>query len=142
MTRSSIKPSPHNRRLSAPIVWFVVSNSLLGVLFGFFAYTAWMSWQANGHIQSLLLAFQELLIVGLTITRRRSIVETRSPWDWFVAFVGTAAPLLQRPAPTLPALEPIGLLLQFLGALLATVAVASLGRSFGIVAANRGVRTK
>ncbi len=58
-----------------------------------------------------------------------------------MALIGTAAPLLQRAGITLPALEPIGLVLQAIGTLLATFAVISLGRSFGIIAANRGVRT-
>ena len=80
-------------------------------------------------------------MVGLAITRHHSIVESRSKWDWSVALLGTAAPLLQRPGPSLPTLEPIGLGLQIIGTALATIAVASLGRSFGIVAANRGVRT-
>src|SRR4030095_6617633 len=99
------------------------------------------NWRNTGHTQSLILAFQELLIVGLAITRHHSIVESRSLWDWGVALLGTAAPLLQRPGLTLPALEPIGLGLQIIGTVLATIAVGSLGRSFGIVAANRGVRT-
>lgn len=77
----------------------------------------------------------------LAITRHRSIEESRSAWDWAVALVGTGAPLLQRPGLALPFLAPIGLVLQLVGTLLATAAVISLGRSFGIVAANRGVRT-
>jgi protein-S-isoprenylcysteine O-methyltransferase Ste14 len=120
---------------------FIASNGLLGILFALFAYAAFTSWRTTGHVQSLILAFQELLMVGLAITRRPSVDETRAPWDWLIAFVGTAAPLLQRPGLTLPALEPFGLALQLVGTLLATIAVASLGRSFGIVAANRGVRT-
>jgi protein-S-isoprenylcysteine O-methyltransferase Ste14 len=141
MTHSSTESPTNKRGLSAAGLWFIGSNGLLGILFALFAYAAWASWQESGHVQSLLLALQELLIVGLAITRRKSFVETRSPWDWLVAFVGTAAPLVQRPAPTLPTLEPIGVLFQLLGTMLATAAVISLGRSFGIVAANRGVRT-
>ena len=39
----------------------------------------------------LILAFQELLIVGLVITRRRTNEESRSPWDWFIAIAGTSS---------------------------------------------------
>ena len=119
----------------------LASNSLLGVLFALFAYAAFTNWRATGHVQSLVLAVQEFMIVGLAITRRPSQEETRAPWDWLVAFVGTAAPLLQRPGLTLPAFESFGLAIQVIGTVLATVAVGSLGRSFGIVAANRGVQT-
>src|SRR5262249_24766110 len=65
----------------------------------------------------------------------------RSLWDWAVGVIGTSAPLLQRPGVPVPGLEPVGLALQLAGALLATIAVISLGRSSGIIAANRGVRT-
>jgi protein-S-isoprenylcysteine O-methyltransferase Ste14 len=119
----------------------VLTNALIAALFALFAYAAFMSWQRTGQVQMLLLAFQELLIVILAITRHRSIEESRSAWDWAVALVGTGAPLLQRQGLALPGLVPIGLVLQVVGTILATIAVVSLGRSFGIVAANRGVRT-
>jgi len=119
----------------------VLTNVLIGALFALFAYAAFMNWQRTGQVQMLLLAFQELLIVVLAITRHRSIEESHSAWDWLVALVGTGAPLLQRQGLALPALVPVGLVLQVVGTFLATVAVISLGRSFGIVAANRGVRT-
>lgn len=140
MTQSSTKPAS---RHSATIVHLriVITNILLGVLFAIFAYSAFINWRLTGHVQMLLLAFLEVFIVGLAITRHPSIEESRSPWDWGIAFLGTCAPLLQRPADTLPALVPIGLGLQLVGTLLSTAAVISLGRSFGIVAANRGVRT-
>jgi protein-S-isoprenylcysteine O-methyltransferase Ste14 len=141
MTHSSTDPPARKFISPAARLQFIGSNILIGVLFAFFAYAAFQNWRNTGHIQSLILAFQELLIVGLAITRHHSIVESRSLWDWGVALLGTAAPLLQRPGPTLPALEPIGLGLQIIGTALATIAVGSLGRSFGIVAANRGVRT-
>jgi len=139
MTQHSTEPASPN--VSASRLWFVGSNLVLGVLFALFAYAALANWRATGHMQSLILAFQELLIVGLAITRHPSIVESRSVSDWSVALIGTAAPLLQRPGLTLPPLEPVGLALQLVGVVLATLAVISLGRSFGVVAANRGVRT-
>jgi len=141
MTPSSTE-SPATRSTStAARLRIGFSNALLGVLFAIFAYAAFVNWQRTGQIQMLLLAFQELLIVGLAITRNRSIEESRSVWDWGVALVGTGAPLLQRQGIALRGLAPIGLGLQIAGTILATAAVISLGRSFGIVAANRGVRT-
>ncbi|MFL5804161.1 MAG: methyltransferase family protein [Roseiflexaceae bacterium] len=141
MTHPSTKPASRQIVSPAARLRFIGSNLLIGVLFALFAYAALRTWQQTGHVQSLILAFQELLIVGLAIIRHYSIVESRSLWDWQVALIGTAAPLLQRAGITLPALEPIGLVLQAIGTLLATFAVISLGRSFGIIAANRGVRT-
>lgn len=120
----------------------IVGNAVLGVLFALFSYAAFQSWRETGHAQMLLLALQEALMVWLVVTRRRSNEVSRSPWDWTIALLGTAAPLLQRPGVPLHAVvEPLGIAVQVLGALLSVVATASLGRSFGIVAANRGVQT-
>jgi protein-S-isoprenylcysteine O-methyltransferase Ste14 len=131
-------------RLGVRIAWLqtIVGNTLLGVLFAFFAFAAYRTWRETGHVQMLLLAAQELIVVGLVVTRRRSQDMSLSPWDWSIALLGTAAPLLQQPgAPLHTALEPLGLLVQLAGASLSLLATISLGRSFGIVAANRGVRT-
>jgi protein-S-isoprenylcysteine O-methyltransferase Ste14 len=141
MTHPSTKPAPPQFITPVARVRLIGANLLIGVLFALFAYAAFTTWQQTGHIQSLILAIQELLIVWLAITRRHTTDESRSIWDWVVGLVGTAAPLLQRPGMPMPGLEPIGLALQLAGALLATIAVGSLGRSFGIIAANRGVRT-
>ena len=48
---------------------------------------------AERRIQALILVAQELLIVGLVITRRGSTAQSRSLWDWAVAMIGTGAPL-------------------------------------------------
>jgi protein-S-isoprenylcysteine O-methyltransferase Ste14 len=141
MTHPSTEPASRKFTSSVVRFQFIGANILIGVLFTFFSYAAFMTWRSTGNVQPLILAFQELLIVGLAITRHHTVAESRSAWDWVVALVGTGAPLLQRPGLVLPVLEPIGLGLQIVGTALATLAVMSLGRSFGIVAANRGVRT-
>jgi protein-S-isoprenylcysteine O-methyltransferase Ste14 len=120
----------------------LAGNILLGTLFTLFAYAAFRSWSDTGHVQMLILAIQEAIIVGLVVVRRRSLHTSRQLSDWVIALVGTAAPMLQRPGDLLhPAIEPLGIGLQLLGAGLSVFATVSLGRSFGIVAANRGVRT-
>lgn len=140
MTQPSTKPASPRPALAIQLRT-VAANVLLGTLFAFFAFAAFLTWQRTGHVQMLLLAFQESLIVGLAITRHRSIEQSRSLWDWAVALLGTGLPLLQRATSTSSVLEEAGLGVQIVGLLLATAAVISLGRSFGIVAANRGVRT-
>lgn len=137
------EPRPQARALDVTAgALTILSNVFVGALFTIFAAAAFSAWQRNGHIPMLLLAAQEVLIVGLVVTRRRSVVETRAAWDWVLALAGTSAPLLQRPAPTdLAALAASGIGLQIVGAGLSVFATISLGRSFGVVAANRGVRT-
>jgi protein-S-isoprenylcysteine O-methyltransferase Ste14 len=129
-------------RVSVAAIRAGLENVALGVLFTIFALSAFTTWQQTGHPQMLLLAAQEVLIIGLAVTRRRTVDVSRSWWDASIALVGTAAPLLQRSGGfTTPAIEAFGLVIQLAGAALALIATFSLGRSFGIIAANRGVKT-
>ena len=120
----------------------VATNIILATLFTLFAYAAYLSWRDAGHIQMLLLAIQETIIVWLLISRRRTRDSSTSWSDWLVAILGTAAPLLQRAGDTpFPQLEVAGTAIQVFATGLSVLATISLGRSFGIVAANRGVQT-
>lgn len=119
-----------------------LENVALGVLFTFFAMSAFVTWRQTGQFQMLLLATQEALLIGMIITRRRSTDTSRSWQDTLIALIGTAAPLLQRAGGwTLPALGQVGFGVQMVGLVLSIIAISSLGRSFGIRAANRGVKT-
>lgn len=121
----------------------IVENVTLGVFFTIFAIAAFQSWRSTGAVQMLLLALQETLIIGLAVTRRRPRETSDSWWDITIALVGTAMPLLQRPGGVqLELLRDIGIGFQVLGTALSLYATWSLGRSFGVVAANRGVQTK
>ncbi|NTV65162.1 MAG: isoprenylcysteine carboxylmethyltransferase family protein [Oscillochloris sp.] len=119
-----------------------LENVALGVLFTFFAMSAFLTWRQTGQVQMLLLAIQEGLLIGMIITRRRSTDVSRSWVDALIALIGTAAPLFQRAGGwTTPLLEELGFAIQIIGLVLSIIAVSSLGRSFGILAANRGVKT-
>lgn len=135
----TLTPQPTTARSNA---LNIAGNALIALLFLFLAIGAVNGFLARGDLSLLLLAIQELLIVVLAITRRRPIAGSNAIRDWVLALAGTAAPLLLRSAaPIHPALLPVGVAVQTLGVALAVLATWSLGRSFGIVAANRGVRT-
>ena len=87
----------------------------------------------------LLLAVSECLPVVLILIRRPGAIST-SPFAFLTAAIGTAAPLLLRPhiAPLLP-MEWLGLLM-LIGLCVNVSAKLALWRSFGLAAANRGVR--
>jgi protein-S-isoprenylcysteine O-methyltransferase Ste14 len=83
----------------------------------------------------------EALVMVFVVTRRRASALTLRPLDWLVGLVGTVAPMLVRPGGDMPAAPVIvfcfglmtaGLLFSLWGKLI-------LRRSFGLVAANRGV---
>ena len=59
-----------------------------------------------------------------------------------IALAGTVAPLLMRPSDPGPLVATVaGTILQAIGVVLITAAMLSLRRSFGIVAAHRGIQT-
>jgi protein-S-isoprenylcysteine O-methyltransferase Ste14 len=133
---ASARPSLGARLRTTATSLFVAS------LFAVFAYISFVTFQTTGRFQMLIISVQESLIVFLVVTRRPTIDESHAPFDWVIAVAGTAAPLLQRPGTLLvPILQPIGVSFQILGASLSVIAATSLARSFGIVAANRGVQT-
>jgi len=82
----------------------------------------------------------EGIIVFFLLIRRSTTEISLRPQDWAVALLATTAPLLivKGAAPT--NLEA-GLFLLLFGTLTQVVAKLSLRRSFGLVAANRGVKT-
>jgi protein-S-isoprenylcysteine O-methyltransferase Ste14 len=90
---------------------------------------------------SIPLVAQESLIVLLCLTRRRSSAASSRPGDWILGIGGTLLPLLIRPGDVPGPLSWLGEPLQYVGVLSASVALGCLGRSFGLVAAHRGVKT-
>src|SRR4051812_38821089 len=95
----------------------------------------------TGKPTGLVFAAQELVLVGVFLVRRRPLAVSRRPVDWVAALLGAYGVLLLRPTGA----EVLGfgwlwLALQVAGALGAIVCIVRMGRSFGIVAANRGVR--
>lgn len=94
---------------------------------------------AAAHPILLLLALSECLPVVLILIRRPGQICT-SPSAFLTAFIGTAVPLMLRPhvAPLAP--TALLALLMLLGLCVNVSAKLALWRSFGLAAANRGVR--
>ena len=118
------------------------SDVALALLYGLFALAHIRLARETGRWLELLpLVVQETLLVVLFISRRPASRTSRRVSDWVVAVLGTFLPLLllahDRPA----ALAPLGTLLQGLGLAVALAALATLGRSIGVVAADRGIKT-
>jgi protein-S-isoprenylcysteine O-methyltransferase Ste14/uncharacterized membrane protein (UPF0127 family) len=117
-------------------------NVLMAAFYALFAAAHWELLRRTGEWATTLpILLQETLLVGLFLLRRRSRVSSARPADWLLGFAGTFLPLLMRAGEAVGPLAWLGRPLQVVGLFLALVAVAGLGRSFGIVAANRGVQT-
>jgi protein-S-isoprenylcysteine O-methyltransferase Ste14 len=82
----------------------------------------------------------EAWTAALFLTRRQTLDVSRRWQAWLAAPVGSFAMLLARPAesgfPRIP-----GQTIQLVGTAIALLSLTALGRSFGVVAANRGVKT-
>jgi len=133
-----IWPVPWRRRVVVP----TLGDLLLALVYGLFVRIS-ISAAMRGDIGALILAIQELSIVVLVLTRRRAqlAVAGDSP-PAILAWCGTILPLLLRPLALAPVpLVVLGNTIQLVGGLLVLVATLRLGRSFGIIAANRGIQT-
>lgn len=90
---------------------------------------------------SLLLLVSEGVVVLFILLRRPTQDISRRGGDWFVGLAGTLLPLMAiapRGAPVAPI--ALCLLIMVAGFLLQLSAKLTLRRSFGVVAANRGVK--
>lgn len=87
-----------------------------------------------------LVLLSEGLIIFFLLIRRPTAVISMRPQDWIAAFAGTTAPLLVVKADE-PLFLGAGVFLWLFGMLTQVAAKLSLLRSFGLVAANRGVKT-
>jgi protein-S-isoprenylcysteine O-methyltransferase Ste14 len=99
----------------------------------------WKHFVQTGKWTSLLWMVSEGLVILLLVFRRESRRLSRHPWDWIVALGGSFSVLLVRPVATAIAPEFIGIALQIAGTFFAIYGKVFLGRSFGIVAADRGI---
>ncbi len=124
------------------ISW-MITTALLAAMSLSFAIIHLRHWLETGRLAGLAFAVMELVLVGVFITRRRPLVTSRRPIDWVTALVGGYAALLFRPADhVVLGLGAVWVAAEALGMILAAACIFRLGRSFGVVAANRGVKVK
>jgi protein-S-isoprenylcysteine O-methyltransferase Ste14 len=129
--------------------WPLIANALLASLLALFAVQHFALWRETGRPAGLGLIIQETVTAVLLIIRRRARGTSRDPVAWAAMLLGSWGMLLTAVGIRLfgSAYDPVlglgGLYsaLQILGALCATISLGALGRSFGLVAANRGVQT-
>jgi protein-S-isoprenylcysteine O-methyltransferase Ste14 len=119
-----------------------LGDILLALIWVRFAWQLLPAFFAHHHPQDAVLLMLECVTVALFLTRRRAMTSSSDPGDWAMALCGTMAPMFLRPETS----NPIGLvgltldIVQALGACVAIFGLLGLGRSFGIVPANRGVQ--
>jgi len=97
---------------------------------------------AGGGSTSILFLLQISIVAWLFMCRRPARGFDARPWHWLAAIGASFGPFLLQPeSGQLPFPPAIGFGLQGSGIILSLVALLFLGKSFGIVAADRGLVT-
>jgi protein-S-isoprenylcysteine O-methyltransferase Ste14 len=120
----------------------IVLKTALVVLFLAFAYANLARWHDTGRPVGLGATLLEAFTAFLFVVRRPPLATSARPLAWISASLGAFAMLGARPVAH-PNAGPFAAfeLVQLAGFAIVLVALGALGRSFGIVAANRGVKT-
>ncbi|HXG88812.1 MAG TPA: isoprenylcysteine carboxylmethyltransferase family protein [Vicinamibacterales bacterium] len=121
----------------------LLARAVISGLFLVLAINLFGDFQRTGRFTGLLLLISELLVAIFTLTRRQTSDVDRTRIALLLTAVSVAGPPLLRtsangglmPDAVTAAISAVGLLIVVFGKL-------ALGRSFGIVPANRGVVTR
>jgi protein-S-isoprenylcysteine O-methyltransferase Ste14 len=126
--------------ITSGMVTDLVARAVVIVLFSLMSVNLFGDFLRTGHVTGLLLLASELLVVVLTIVRRRTSLVDRSVAGVIATAVSLAGPPLLRAsdgANLVPDLVTAAASAS--GLALVIVGKVALGRSFGIAPANRGV---
>jgi protein-S-isoprenylcysteine O-methyltransferase Ste14 len=117
---------------------FFARASLSG-LFMLLAVNIGRDFMATGHITGLLLLVSELLVVVLTVMRRRATIVDRSLGARIIATVSIVGIPFIRPTGGSFAPDLVTAAVSAVGLAIVITGKATLGRSFGLMPANRGI---
>lgn len=119
----------------------ILAKTGLATVYLFFVYAHVVTMFENGFRLSLaLLVGFESIMIGFVLARRDSTEVDFSPLAVIAGLAGSFMALGFRPAGGAEDLL-LGQVVQIGGILLQVVASVSLGRSFGLIPANRGIKT-
>jgi protein-S-isoprenylcysteine O-methyltransferase Ste14 len=128
-----------NRRVR-PLTGEQAGKVLIVLLFASMAFRLAQDAAVTGHVTGILLVASEALVVALTMIRRPAGAVDRTASARFLTMVSTFGPPLVRPASAAAvAPDAMTLLISGVGLTIVVVGKLSLGRSFGLAPANRGV---
>ena len=117
----------------------LASKVVIVVLFSSMAMRLGADAARTGHATGLLLLASEALVVALTIVRRAPAVVDRTWSARLLTAFSTFGPPLVRPMSTAGTPEAFTILISAVGLTIVVLGKLSLGRSFGLAPANRGI---
>jgi len=136
---------PDHRDQAAPATGGLrraLGNVFLAMFYLFFAAAHVTAARRTGAWATIVpILIQESLLAILFLSRRPTVAVSQRPLEWITGVVGTFLPFLLRPTEDVGPLVALGFPVQIAGLMLVVVALTSLGRSIGIVPADRGLKT-
>tara|TARA_B100001989_G_scaffold253111_1_gene238138 strand:- start:1677 stop:2318 length:642 start_codon:yes stop_codon:yes gene_type:complete len=120
--------------------WELLCTFSLFAFYGFFVMAFSYKVYNDQSISALLYLIYELMFLFMVVIRNLPKRVSASYYDWVIAIVGTVLPVLMRPT-DIPNEHMLLLGMQFAGCVITFIGLMTLSRSFGLVPANRGVRT-
>jgi protein-S-isoprenylcysteine O-methyltransferase Ste14 len=130
----------HDQRIQERDVADRVARIVIIALFSFMAVRIAADFLITGRLTGLLLLGSEALVVVMTVLRRAPAVVDRSIRARALTALSLLGPPLVKPsvvAPLAPEVLTVGL--SVVGLLIVIAGKVSLGRSFGLIPANRGI---
>ena len=118
----------------------IFCSLLLGSVYILFIYAHFMGFLKAYEVTLLLFGLSETLVVVFYVVRSQPKTISVEFYDWFIAIVGSCAPLFLRPAEW--GVFPMAKYAIIAGAVFQIFSIFSLNRSFALVAANRTIKTQ
>jgi protein-S-isoprenylcysteine O-methyltransferase Ste14 len=127
-------------RLDAERLGDIVSRAVIIVLFSFMAIRFGADFLKTARLTNLLLLVSEMLVVAFTVLRRAAAAVDRSMRARLLTTLSLLGPPLVQPGQVTPFLsQPITVVASVIGLAIVIAGKVTLGRSFGLMPANRGV---
>ena len=127
-------------RLGPGVVTDLASRAMIVILFTLLSINLLSDFMRTGHVTGLLLLASESLVVVLTVVRRPARLVDRSFNAALMTTVSLAGPPLLRASSDMGYVpDVVTAMVSAVGLALVVFGKITLGRSFGVVPANRGV---
>ena len=118
----------------------LVARLLVGALFALLSVNLLTDFIQTQRVTGLLLLISESLVVVFTLARRPALIVDRAVGAAIVTAMSIAGPVLLRTAKVPGVLPDVATMaISAIGLMIVIASKITLGRSFGIVPANRGV---
>jgi protein-S-isoprenylcysteine O-methyltransferase Ste14 len=125
------------------IVGDLLGRAAVGALFAMLSMNLWADYLKTGRLTGLLFLVSEALVVVLTLIRRPARNVDRSFLSRALTMISLLAPTMMRATTKTPLVpDVVTAMVSTVGVAIVIMGKVTIGRSFGIVPANRGIVAK